>query len=128
MTPRARRALRWGAILVVLVVVIAFGHAPALRRLGTALVVEDAVKPADAIVVLAGGIPAREAAAAALYRQGLAPRVVVSNQLTPPRVHDLIRMAIREHDFQREPQLVIEHDRVPPPALVRVRDPAECPE
>ncbi|HWM78837.1 MAG TPA: hypothetical protein VNS56_14760, partial [Methylomirabilota bacterium] len=92
MTPRARRALRGAAVLVVLALAIALGHASAFRWLGTALVVEDALKPADAIVVLAGGIPTREAAAAALYRQGLAPRVVVSNQHTPSRVNELIRM------------------------------------
>jgi uncharacterized SAM-binding protein YcdF (DUF218 family) len=128
MTPRARRALRWGAIVVVLALVIAFGHAPAFRWLGTALVVEDDVKPADAIVVLAGGIPAREAAAAALYRQGLAPRVVVSNQLTPPRVNELIRMGIREHDFQGESRLVLERHGVPSAAIVLVREPVEITE
>jgi uncharacterized SAM-binding protein YcdF (DUF218 family) len=128
MRPRARRALRWGAILGVLALVIALGHAPIFRWLGTALVVEDPLEPADAIVVLAGGIPAREAAAAALYRQGLAPRVVVSNQLTPPRVNDLIRMGIRAHDFQGESRLVLEHYGVPPAALVLVREPVEITE
>jgi uncharacterized SAM-binding protein YcdF (DUF218 family) len=128
MTPLARRALRWAAVVAALALAIALGHAPAFRWLGTALVVEDALKPADAIVVLAGGIPAREAAAAALYRQGLAPRVVVSNQLTPPRVNELIRMGIREHDFQGESRLVLERHGVPPAALVLVREPVEITE
>lgn len=128
MTPRARRALRWAAVLAALALAIVLGHAPAFRWLGRALVVEDALKPADAIVVLAGGIPAREAAAAALYRQGLAPRVVVSNQLTPARVNELIRMGIREHDFQGESRLVLERHGVPPAALVLVREPVEITE
>jgi len=128
MTPRARRALRWAAVLAALALAMALGHAPAFRWLGTVLVVEDTLKPADAIVVLAGGIPIREAAAAALYRQGLAPRVVVSNQLTPPRVNELIRMGIREHDFQNESRLVLERHGVPPAALVLVREPVEITE
>jgi len=128
MTPRGRRALRLGAILVVLALAIALCHASGFRWLGTARVLEDALKPADAIVVLAGGIPAREAAAAALYRQGLAPRVVVSNQLTPPRVNELIRMGIREHDFQGESRLVLERHGVPPAALVLVREPVKITE
>jgi uncharacterized SAM-binding protein YcdF (DUF218 family) len=128
MTPRARRALRWAAVLAALALAMALGHAAAFRWLGTVLVVEDTLKPADAIVVLAGGIPIREAAAAVLYRQGLAPRVVVSNQLTPPRVNELIRMGIREHDFQNESRLVLERHGVPPAALVLVREPVEITE
>src|SRR5439155_13649165 len=118
----------WAAVLAALALVIVLGHAPALRWLGTALVVEDALKPADAIVVLAGGIPGREAAAAALYRQGLAPRVVVSNQLTPPHVNELIRMGIREHNFQSESRLLLERHGVPPAALVLVREPVKITE
>jgi len=128
MTPRARRALRWAAVLVVLALATVLGHAPAFRWLGTALVVEDPLQPADAIVVLAGGIPVREAAAAALYRGGLAPRVVVSNQHTPSRVNELIRMGIRAHDFQGESRLVLERHGVPPTALVLLREPVEITE
>jgi len=128
MTPRARRGLRWTAVLVALAIAVALGHAPAFRWLGGALVVQDTLKGADAIVVLAGGIPSREVAAAALYRQGLAPRVVVSNQHTPPRVNELIRMGIRAHDFQGESRLVLERHGVPPAALVLLREPVEITE
>lgn len=44
------------------------------------LSVEDELKKSDAVVVLAGGYPAREVAAAALYKAGWAPRVVLVDE------------------------------------------------
>jgi hypothetical protein len=52
-------------------------HAAALRLLGTFLVVEEPLEPAAAIIVLAGQMPQRETEAAAIYRAGWAPRVVL---------------------------------------------------
>lgn len=128
MTPRARRGLRWMAVLAALTIAVILGHAPVFRWLGEALVVQDALTGADAIVVIAGGIPSREVAAAALYRQGLAPRVVVSNHHTPSRVKELIRMGIRAHDFQGESRLVLERHGVPPAALVLLPEPVQITE
>ena len=47
-------------------------RAYALRSIGQALIVEDPLAKADAIVVVAGGTPSREEAGARLYRDGLA--------------------------------------------------------
>ena len=52
-------------------------HAPLLRSVATALIVEDALEPAAAIVALGGQVPFRPMEAAELYRAGWAPRVVV---------------------------------------------------
>ena len=49
----------------------------ALRFLGSFLVVNEPLAPAAAIVVLAGQLPQREMEAAAIYRGGWAPRVVL---------------------------------------------------
>ncbi|MBV9357760.1 MAG: YdcF family protein, partial [Chloroflexi bacterium] len=52
-----------------------------LSLLAGLLVHVDPLRPATAIVVLGGGSPAREWAAAALFRAGWAPRVVLVREL-----------------------------------------------
>ena len=49
----------------------------ALRTAGEFLVVNDGLEPAAAMVILDGGSPERETEAAALYRAGWAPRLVL---------------------------------------------------
>jgi uncharacterized SAM-binding protein YcdF (DUF218 family) len=117
-TPRARRRLAVAALLAALVVLAAAAHRPALRLVGRALVVEDTLAPADAVVIMAGGIPTREATAASLYRKGWAPRVVLSNDFTPDRVRELIALGARRLDYQGESRLVLERHGVPPAAIV----------
>jgi uncharacterized SAM-binding protein YcdF (DUF218 family) len=101
---------------------------PALRLVGRALVVEDALAPSDAIVIVAGGIPTREAMAAGLYSRGLAPLVVLSNNFTPDRVRDLIALGARHLDYQGESRLVVEKHGVPPNAIVALPVPVKTTE
>jgi uncharacterized SAM-binding protein YcdF (DUF218 family) len=117
-TRRARRRLAAALLAAALVVVAVAAHRPALRLIGRALVVEDALAPADAVVVVAGGIPTREATAAGLYRRGWAPRVVLSNNITADRVRELITLGVRRLDYQGESRLVLEKHGVPPDAIV----------
>jgi len=114
-TVRGRGLVVAALVLVALAVV---AHGPALRLIGRALVVEDPVAKADAIVVVAGGTPSREDAAAALFREGLASNVVLSNPFTPDRVRDLITMGVRRFDYQGEARVVLEHRGVPAEAIV----------
>jgi uncharacterized SAM-binding protein YcdF (DUF218 family) len=72
----ARRAPWLVPMLAVLVMLLAC-QAAALRFLGSFLVVDEPLEPAAAIVVLAGQMPQREVEAAAIYRNGWAPRVVL---------------------------------------------------
>ena len=119
MTPPARRRLAVAALLATaLVVLAAMAHRPVLRLVGQALVVEDRLAPADAVVIVAGGIPTREATGAELYRKGLAPLVVLSNDFTPDRVRELIALGARRLDYQGESHLVLERYGVPPGAIV----------
>jgi len=118
-TPRARRRLAVAALIAAGVVVLAVAaHRPVLRLVGRALVVEDALAHADAIVVVAGGIPAREALAAELYGKGWAPRVVLSDEFTPDRVRELIALGARRLDYQGESRVVLEKHGVPADAIV----------
>jgi uncharacterized SAM-binding protein YcdF (DUF218 family) len=120
---RPRRLL---AGLLVALGVLAVGavlaHQPLLRLVGAALIVEDALERADAIVVVAGGTPTREAAAAALLREGWAPRVIVSNDYTPARVRELVRLGIRPLDFQGESRRALELYGVPPGAIITLSE------
>jgi uncharacterized SAM-binding protein YcdF (DUF218 family) len=101
---------------------------PALRLVGRALVVEDALTPSDAIVIVAGGIPTREATAARLYVRGLAPLVVLSNNFTPDRVRELIALGARRLDYQGESRLVVEKHGVPVDAIVALAVPVKTTE
>lgn len=125
----ARRKLAVAALATVTLVILAgAAHRPALRLIGRALVVEDALAPADAVVVVAGGSPTREATAAGLYRRGLAPLIVLSKDFTPDRVRQLIVLGVRRLDFQEEARLVLHKHGVPPDAIVALAVPVKTTE
>ena len=67
-------------LLSVLAVVLAVGHRTLLSAAGEVLVAREPLVPADVIVVLAGNSPYRAQHAEALYRDGLAPHVIISNE------------------------------------------------
>ena len=127
---RMRRRPFLTAVLVVLALLalVAVAHRPLLRAAGHALVVNEPGPPADAIVVVAGGTPGREARAAALFQAGGAPRVLVSRQFVPGRVQTLIAMGIRPLDFQGESVRVLEKLGVPRDAIVTLDQPVEITE
>ncbi len=72
-----RRIPRRGVILLVGILLVAFAPAPILRQVAAFLVIEDPLRPALAIVALAGQTPFREMEAARLYHTGLAPQVII---------------------------------------------------
>lgn len=84
-------------LLAVITGVIAF------RGAGRWLVREDPLAPADAIVVLSGGMPYRAEGAADLYRGKYAPEVWITTPESP--VRHLSEMGIRfvgEEDYSRQ--------------------------
>jgi uncharacterized SAM-binding protein YcdF (DUF218 family) len=127
---RMRRRPFLTALLVVLALLALVGvaHRPLLRAAGDALVVNEPASTADAIVVVAGGTPSREARAAALFQAGAAPWVLVSRQFVPGRVQTLIEMGIRPLDFQGESVRVLEKLGVPRDAIVTLDQPVEITE
>jgi uncharacterized SAM-binding protein YcdF (DUF218 family) len=126
---RPRRVLTGVLIgLGILAAGAVLAHQPLLRMVGAALVVEDALQRADAIVVVAGGTPSREAAAAALFRAGWAPRVIVSNDFTPARVRELIALGIRPLDLHGESRRALERYGVPAAAIVALEEPVRITE
>ena len=77
LTPR--HLVRWLLLGLVLVAVVL--HPLWLAAAGDFLVARDDLRPADAVVVLAGNSPYRAAHAVELYQAGWAPRVLISNEL-----------------------------------------------
>jgi len=81
--PARRAAWRVLAALIILAVLAAAAwpwRAAILTAAADAWIVADEpLKPADAIVVLGGGLDTRPPAAAAYYRERLAPRILVAN-------------------------------------------------
>jgi uncharacterized SAM-binding protein YcdF (DUF218 family) len=83
-TPRQlTKSFRYKAGVFLAVVLLAvsagwLGRVQILRGAARAWVVSDAVEPADAIIVLGGGLETRPFAAADLYKNGLATRILIS--------------------------------------------------
>jgi uncharacterized SAM-binding protein YcdF (DUF218 family) len=127
-TRRARLRLAVVGLTAALVILAVAALPSALRFVGRALVVEDALAAADAVVIVAGGIPTREATAAGLYRRGWAPFVVLSNNSTPDRVRELIAPGVRRFDYQGESRLVLEKHGVPAEAIVALSLPVNTTE
>jgi uncharacterized SAM-binding protein YcdF (DUF218 family) len=124
-----RRTVRVALIaLLALAGLAALAHRPLLRATGQALVVDDPRERADAIVVVAGSTPSREETAAGLYREGWAPRVLVSRQLVPGRTQRLIDLGVRRLDFQGESVAALEKYGVPRDAIVALDQPVEITE
>lgn len=77
------RKLRFYLLLTV--VVLAIAHSWWLGLMGEFLVAREPLRPADAIIVLAGNSVYRAPHGVELYRSGYAPRLIVSNE--PVRTH-----------------------------------------
>jgi uncharacterized SAM-binding protein YcdF (DUF218 family) len=125
----SRRPL-WVALITLLALVglAVLVHRPLLRAAGQVLVVDDPRERADAIVVVAGSTPSREETAAALFREGWAPRVLVSRQFVPGRVRRLLDLGIRPLDFQGESVAALEKYGVPRDAILTLDQPVEITE
>jgi uncharacterized SAM-binding protein YcdF (DUF218 family) len=79
------RRLLWLAVFCFLLSAFCFFcRAPLLTGLANAWIVNDPLAKADAIVVLGGGLETRPFAAARLYHQGLAPKILLMDVKLAP--------------------------------------------
>src|SRR5438093_10568427 len=80
-----RRAVIAACLLLGVIGALSFAaylsRAPLLTWVGHQLIDEDPLAPADAVVVLAGGVPGREIEAADLYARHEAPVVVLTRDV-----------------------------------------------
>ena len=128
MSLRARRFLIAAAVALAVAVVVWVVHAPVLRWVAGSLSIEDPLGEADAIVVVAGGAPFRERAAADLYAQGWAPRVLISRPTNPATVEALVGLGVRPLDLQAESRAALQHFGVPASAVVALTQPVRITE
>lgn len=109
------------ATLVIALLVLAAASVFAFRNVGVWLIREDALAPANVIVVLSGSMPARAERAAMIYRMGYAPEVWVSRPESP--ADDLAKVGVRytgEEEYDRE---ILIHEGVPESAIHIFPDP-----
>jgi uncharacterized SAM-binding protein YcdF (DUF218 family) len=112
---KSRRTLLAAAALALGVMVVA--AVLGLRVTGRYLLVADPVEASDAIIVMDGPPPARDVEAAALYRRGLAPLVVLSLPRDP--LAEVRRLAGQPSPQERAAQ-TLQHLGVPAAAIIRL--------
>jgi uncharacterized SAM-binding protein YcdF (DUF218 family) len=83
---RLRRGFAIGLVLVILCAGAWIEREALLRAAADLWIVSDPITPADAVVVLGGGIDLRPFVAADLYTKGLVKKVLLSKVKEPPSV------------------------------------------
>jgi len=126
--PRPRTLARLVAGLGALALVLVVFHGPILRSIAAWLRVEDQLERADAIVVLAGGTPWREGTAASLWREGWAPRIIISRPFERPELDEMLRLGIRQLDLQGEARQALEKYGVAPDRIVAISETSQTTE
>lgn len=108
------RPLRAIVLLAILLALVA-GAVAAFRATGRWLVRPDPLAPADVIVVLSGGMPARAEEAGRIFQMGYAHKMWITRPVSP--AEELTRMGISyagEEDYSRD---VLIHEGVPAQAI-----------
>jgi len=110
--------------LLISIVAVAMAYVarrPLLTAIGGALIVADAPRQADAIVVLSGSIPDRILEAVDLYHAQLAPRIVLTREHPLPGL-DALRAKGANLPEHHEQNLGIAQQLGVPPAALSVMD------
>lgn len=113
-----RRLVLWGTLVAALLLgpaLLYLAREPLLVAAARALTIDDAEAPADYLVVLGGGAETRPFTAAALYRNGVAPKVLIFEHKTD-RMTDL-GLAPTHDELYRK---ILELERVPAEAIERL--------
>jgi uncharacterized SAM-binding protein YcdF (DUF218 family) len=89
-----------------------------LRQIGSYLIVQDALRPATAIVALVGHTPFHELEAARLYQAGLAPQVVIVRDGRNAESEALQHLGIKKPQSWELSRAVLIRQGVPESAIV----------
>ena len=92
---RWRRAAQWAAGGLLVLVAIYAVRVPVLQWAGRQIVRNDEMVPSDALIVLGGGEPDREIAAADLFAAKIAPLVILATEREFNAVPELLRRGVR---------------------------------
>jgi uncharacterized SAM-binding protein YcdF (DUF218 family) len=108
-----RRAVGAALIAIFLLAIGWFFRAPLLTWIAERWIITDPLSPADAIVVLGGGLQTRPFEAARLYRAGYAPRILVASPERKPTE----KLGITPGDTETARQILLA-EGVPAEAIV----------
>jgi uncharacterized SAM-binding protein YcdF (DUF218 family) len=111
----ASRRLRRAFVVLAVLVILAGVASWVFLRVGRWLVVEDALEPAQAIVVLSGRMPIRAREAAEIYGQGFAAQVWVTRPVGPAQELEQMGVSYLGEEFYNEEVLL--HLGVPTDAI-----------
>jgi uncharacterized SAM-binding protein YcdF (DUF218 family) len=110
----ALRSAFTGCALLLLFVILAFASlTPILKGVGNYLVVNDRLQPADIIFLLNSEVNTRPFRAAELYRQGLAPAIVIARSESPA----IVKLGLVPNDTDIS-VAVMEKQGVPPDKII----------
>jgi uncharacterized SAM-binding protein YcdF (DUF218 family) len=101
--PLFRRRLSWRVAALAMLLLLVAGAVMGIRGAGRWLIREDALQPADVLVVLSGSMPFRAEEAARLFRLGYAREVWVTRPVSAAA--ELAGMGIRytgDEEYNRE--------------------------
>jgi len=109
---------RWSVYALCALTLVVIAVIALLRSAGTALVVDDPLRPAQAVVVLGGDVPFRAMEAATVYKQGIVREVWLMPGWITPGERALADLGIdRPPDYEYSRQ-ALERLGVPPSAIV----------
>ena len=97
----------------------------ACPRAGHYLIIDEPLRPADAIIVLAGARAERWLEAVDLYREGLAPAILLSSGIVEPAETRLRAMGIRYPSYVDVTRDAMVQLGIPAAAITAFRDPVD---
>ena len=122
---RSRIFLYLGLGVIGICVLGYFVHPIVLASVGAYLVVEDVLEPASAILVLSGRSPLRALEAARLYKDGWAPKIILTQALRKEDFYAFSSLGIdfvEQHEYDREALL---RSGVPDDAIMVIEEKVE---
>ncbi|MDX2169572.1 MAG: YdcF family protein [Deltaproteobacteria bacterium] len=115
---------RWLVAALLVAGLCALAARPLARAAGEALVESDPLTPVDAIVVLTGSYPDRILEAAALYREGAAPRLILCREPENAGFRRLAELGVRVPRLYELNRSIAEQLGVPADAISVLDRPA----
>jgi uncharacterized SAM-binding protein YcdF (DUF218 family) len=120
-----RRFLVVGPLAAIAIAALVYAaRQPVLTVLGSFLIVGDAARPADAIVVLSGSLPDRILEAVDLYQANMAPRIILTRGPALPGLAILRQRGGNVPEPHEENLMTAQQLGVPAAAIALVPTPA----
>jgi uncharacterized SAM-binding protein YcdF (DUF218 family) len=120
-----RRGLFLLNFVLFMIPVTYFGYQPLLRYSTTVIISSSEPKQADAIVLLAGGEPGRAWGAADIYKQKMAPYIVLTREPIGPEIVELRKQGVELSTGFDMNKYILHGLGVPDAAIVAVEPPVQ---